>query len=73
MPFARITGTGFYVPPKIVKNDDLKAFYDTSDEWIYERSGIKERRFEGRHGSDRGSRQERNGALHGLVDERDEV
>ncbi len=45
MPFARITGTGFYVPPKIVKNDDLKAFYDTSDEWIYERSGIKERRF----------------------------
>ncbi len=45
MPYAVITGTGHYVPEKVVKNDDLKAFYDTSDEWIYERSGIRERRF----------------------------
>jgi len=34
-----------YVPPRVVTNEDLKAFYDTSDEWIYTRSGIKERRW----------------------------
>lgn len=45
MKFARITGTGFYVPPKVVTNFDLERIYDTSDEWITERSGIKERHF----------------------------
>lgn len=45
MPYAVITGTGHYVPERVVKNDDLKEFYDTSDEWIFERSGIRERRF----------------------------
>ncbi len=45
MKYARITGTGFYVPPKVVTNFDLEKIYDTSDEWITERSGIKERRF----------------------------
>ncbi|MCS7189256.1 MAG: beta-ketoacyl-ACP synthase III [Bacteroidia bacterium] len=45
MASACITGLGMYVPPKVVKNDDLKAFYDTSDEWIYTRSGIQERRW----------------------------
>ncbi|MCS7296872.1 MAG: beta-ketoacyl-ACP synthase III [Bacteroidia bacterium] len=45
MPAARISGVGMYVPPKVVRNDDLRAFYDTSDEWIYTRSGIKERRW----------------------------
>lgn len=45
MKCARITGTGYYVPPKIVTNKDLEKIYDTSDEWITERSGIKERRF----------------------------
>lgn len=39
-----ITGTGHYVPPRIVTNQDLEKLMDTSDEWIRERSGIRERR-----------------------------
>ncbi len=39
----KIIGTGSYVPPKVVTNDDLAGFLDTSDEWISTRSGIKER------------------------------
>ncbi|SHN91154.1 beta-ketoacyl-ACP synthase III [bacterium endosymbiont of Bathymodiolus sp. 5 South] len=42
--FARIIGTGSYLPPKIVTNDDLSKTLDTSDEWITSRTGIKERR-----------------------------
>lgn len=42
---ARITGTGFYVPEKVVTNFDLEKMMDTSDAWIRERSGIVERRF----------------------------
>jgi 3-oxoacyl-[acyl-carrier-protein] synthase-3 len=37
--------TGFYVPPRVVTNDDLSALMDTSDEWITQRTGIKERRW----------------------------
>ncbi len=44
---ARILGTGFYVPPRVVTNDDLAQMFDTSDEWIQQRSGIQERRFSG--------------------------
>jgi 3-oxoacyl-[acyl-carrier-protein] synthase-3 len=40
-----ITGLGVNVPAKVVTNDDLKEFVDTSDEWIIERTGIRERRF----------------------------
>ncbi|MCL4105620.1 UNVERIFIED_CONTAM: hypothetical protein GTU68_057495 [Idotea baltica] len=43
MPNAFIRGTGFYVPPKVVTNEDLTQWYETSDQWITERSGIKER------------------------------
>ena len=42
--FARIIGTGSYLPPKVVTNDDLSKTIDTSDEWITSRTGIKERR-----------------------------
>ncbi|OTN76197.1 hypothetical protein A5886_001274 [Enterococcus sp. 8G7_MSG3316] len=42
--FGRITATASYVPEKIVTNDDLSLVMDTSDEWIYSRTGIKERR-----------------------------
>ena len=42
---AKISGTGMYVPPKVVTNKDLEAFMDTSDEWIRQRSGIEERRY----------------------------
>lgn len=41
---AGILGTGFYVPEKILTNADLEKIVDTSDEWIMERTGIKERR-----------------------------
>lgn len=40
----RIAGVGYSVPEKVVTNDDLTKLYDTSDEWIYTRTGIKERR-----------------------------
>lgn len=45
MPNAIITGTGFYVPPRVVTNAEMTTIYDTSDEWIKERSGIGERRW----------------------------
>jgi len=39
----KIFGTGSYVPSKVLTNEDLKRFVDTSDEWIQSRTGIKER------------------------------
>jgi 3-oxoacyl-[acyl-carrier-protein] synthase III len=42
--FARITGTGSYLPSKIVTNFDLEKTLNTSDDWITARTGIKERR-----------------------------
>lgn len=44
MIHARITGTGSFVPKKIITNQDLEKLVDTSDAWITERTGIKERR-----------------------------
>ena len=41
---SRISGLGFYVPENVVTNDDLSKVMDTNDEWIQERTGIKERR-----------------------------
>jgi 3-oxoacyl-[acyl-carrier-protein] synthase III len=38
-----ISGHGSYLPPKIVTNDDLTNIVDTSDEWIFSRTGIKQR------------------------------
>jgi 3-oxoacyl-[acyl-carrier-protein] synthase-3 len=40
-----ITGLGCHVPERVVTNDDLAELMDTSDEWIRERTGIRERRF----------------------------
>ena len=42
--FTRILGTGSYLPAQIRTNADLERMVDTSDEWITERTGIKERR-----------------------------
>ena len=42
---SKITGLGFYVPDNVVTNEDLTKFMDTSDAWIQERTGIKERRW----------------------------
>ncbi len=41
---SKITGLGFYVPDNVVSNEDLSKVMDTNDEWIQERTGIKERR-----------------------------
>jgi 3-oxoacyl-[acyl-carrier-protein] synthase-3 len=45
MTYARIIGTGGYLPPRVVKNDEFSRRLDTSDAWIRERTGIAERRF----------------------------
>lgn len=44
MKYSKITGTGSYLPEKIVTNADLEKILDTSDQWIRERTGICERR-----------------------------
>ncbi|MCX6313452.1 MAG: ketoacyl-ACP synthase III [Sphingobacteriales bacterium] len=50
MPLSKIAGIGFYVPANVFTNDDMKQYMDTSDEWIQERTGIKERRYADRLG-----------------------
>lgn len=42
---SKIIGLGYYVPDNVVTNDDLAKLMDTNDEWIQERTGIKERRW----------------------------
>ena len=42
---SKITGLGYYLPENVVTNDDLSKFMETTDEWIQERTGIKERRW----------------------------
>jgi 3-oxoacyl-[acyl-carrier-protein] synthase-3 len=42
---SRIAGIGMYVPDNVVSNQDLTRYMETSDEWIQERTGIKERRY----------------------------
>jgi 3-oxoacyl-[acyl-carrier-protein] synthase-3 len=41
--YSRIIGTGSYLPEKILTNQDLEKLVDTSDEWIYSRTGIRQR------------------------------
>ena len=53
MIFSKIKSTGSYVPEKIITNDMLSQYVDTSDEWIRSRSGIEKRHFsEGENTSD---------------------
>lgn len=56
MTFARITGTGGYLPERVMTNSELEDMVDTSDEWIRDRSGIKRRHIaaEGEKTSDMG-------------------
>jgi 3-oxoacyl-[acyl-carrier-protein] synthase-3 len=49
MIHARIIGTGSYAPKKVLTNHDIEKMVETSDEWITERTGIKERRIVDRH------------------------
>jgi 3-oxoacyl-[acyl-carrier-protein] synthase-3 len=41
--YSRIAGTGGYLPPKVLTNHDLEKMVETSDQWIVERTGIRER------------------------------
>jgi 3-oxoacyl-[acyl-carrier-protein] synthase-3 len=50
MPRSKIAGIGMYVPANVVTNNDLTKYMETSDEWIQERTGIKERRYAERTG-----------------------
>lgn len=43
MPYARIIGTGSYLPEKALSNKDLEKIVDTTDQWIRERTGIERR------------------------------
>lgn len=49
MPRSRITSIGSYLPEKVLSNSELETMVDTSDEWITERTGIKERRIADEH------------------------
>jgi len=59
LPNATFLGTGFFVPPRVVTNEDLTRWMDTSDEWIRERTGIGERRWISRDGELTGARMAR--------------
>lgn len=47
LPSVTISGTGTYLPDRVVSNDDMACIVDTSDEWIRSRTGIAERRYAG--------------------------
>jgi len=55
---ARIVGLGSYLPEKVLSNQDLEKIVDTSDEWIFTRTGMKERRIaaDDEHASDMGAK-----------------
>ncbi|MBE0603396.1 MAG: 3-oxoacyl-ACP synthase, partial [Deltaproteobacteria bacterium] len=44
---ARIMGTGRHLPPRVVTNEELTRLMDTTDEWIVQRTGVRQRRFAG--------------------------
>jgi len=50
MPLSKIAGIGMYVPKNVVTNSDIIKYMDTTDAWIQERTGIKERRYAERTG-----------------------
>lgn len=43
MTFSRIAGTGGYLPERVITNNEMESIVDTSDDWIHERSGIRQR------------------------------
>lgn len=43
MTYARISATGSYLPARVMKNDELRQYFETSDEWIRSRTGIEQR------------------------------
>lgn len=49
-PFSKIAGTGHYLPETILTNQDLEKIMDTTDEWIMQRVGIRQRHIVGQSG-----------------------
>lgn len=49
MKRSKIAGIGYYVPERVVTNQELTTIMDTTDEWIQERTGIKERHYAQKH------------------------
>lgn len=49
MIYSKITGTGSYLPEKVLSNQDLEKMFETTDEWITSRTGIKERHIVSAH------------------------
>ena len=49
MTYSRITGTGSFLPEQVMTNHDLEKIVDTSDQWIQERTGIKQRHIAGKN------------------------
>lgn len=47
--YAHVTGWGIHVPDQVLTNDDLAQMVDTDDQWIVDRTGIRERRIAGKH------------------------
>ena len=75
MPNMKIAGVGVYVPDRVVTNDDLSRLMDTSDEWIVQRTGVRERRYapDGMSGADMAEKAEQLARLfreRGLIDPR---
>ena len=52
MKKTKILGTGIYLPKKILHNSDLEKIVDTNDEWIFDRTGIRERRISSTEGGE---------------------
>ena len=65
---ARIVGVGKYLPAKVLTNADLERMVETSDEWIVDRTGIRERRIAADDEIDR--HHGRRGRAHGPRDRR---
>lgn len=51
MIYSRISATGSYLPERVIKNDELRQYFDTSDEWIRTRTGIEQRHIAAEHES----------------------
>lgn len=49
MRYSRVAGTGSHLPERVLTNADLEHMVETSDQWIFERSGIRERRIAAAH------------------------
>ena len=63
----KVLGTGMYAPKKIVTNKDLESIVETNDEWIFERTGIRERRICSTDGGEFPTDMAKNAAIDALM------